>query len=785
MSKFSEKIKNIMNTNFLKGNFPYLLAICLVGLISFSWFKDDLVISGGDFPFHFSPKVSFPTFYSVWNYLSSLGSTNIQAMPHLFHQSIYYIFSILNIPLWISQRIIFYFLFSSGGIAIFLLVKKVVKPDNLLAFFSALFYMMNPFSLVLVWGIPGIILFAYSGIPLLFYLFIDGLEKRSKLSIFSFCFFGFIFSNMYGNLGYVVSLWGLLASYFVFNVLTEQKGRTEKVRFFLFLILFWVLTNSYWILPFIADLKVLSSVAEYINSADILIGGTSKASLNNSFRLMGYAVFYEKFMGVDKFFSYSEEFKTAPIILISSIIPIIVFFFLILKDSFKNKFYKYFLFVFLISLFIFKGYRSPFGIINLVLIKKFSFMSLFRFPLDKIGPLLVISCTVLMAFSLLRFKEILIKRSKFAYSLFLISLFYCFFIILGFPFWKAQVFDLGGKIRPSSLVKVPDYYFELADWLGKQKEEFRILPIPINNIYGLPYDWQYGSGGSDPITFILPKPIVYYDRKLVDLVNICLNKVPLAIDEKDDCLSSSLSLINVKYILVHNDIKETYFNIDPKEIELIKNKLTSGYFKDIEFEKNFGKVDLYKISDQKFLPRFYFPKELWFLDEKEGSWKEPLKKKNEIKTFFVKKENRDNESDFIVSKLSPYEIFEETIQTEKDLLDFNLYKFDQSPEITIKKKSPGYYHLSVKGLTKPWFLVFSENYEFKWKAYQKGKELKHFFVNGYANSWWVDGFDENGDAEIEIKYVTQYYFYVGIFISGLSFFITILLLINEKYKKRN
>lgn len=782
MKWISRRLKII--GGFIQKN-KYVLLILLVGTICFSWFKSDLIVSGGDFVFNFSPKVSFPTFYSIWNSLSSLGNSNIQSPPHLFYESIYYFSSLLNIPLWVSQRVIFYLLFSTGGIAIFLLVKKVVKTDSLLAVFSALFYMMNPFSLVMVWGIPGIILFAYSGIPLLFYLFVDGLEKRSKFSILRFCFFGFIFSMMYGNLGFVVSLWLLLSSYFIFSVLAEKERRTEKIKFFLLLVLFWGLTNLYWILPFFIDLKELSSVAEYINSADILIGGTSKASLYNSFRLLGYSVFYEKFMDVDKFYSYSGEFKTVPLILISSIIPLFVFFFTIFKDSFKNKLFKYFLFVFLISLFIFKGYQAPFGIISLVLIKKFSFLSLFRYPLDKIGPLLVISCTVLIAYSLLRFREILVKKSKFVYFLFLISLFYCFFIVLGFPFWKAQVFDMGGKIRPSSLVKVPDYYFELADWLEKQKEEFRILPIPINNLYGVPYNWQYGHGGVDPITYILPKPIVYYDEKLVELVRSCLIKKPLETDLKDECLFSLLPLLNVKYILVHNDIKDTYFNIDSNEIKLIKNKLTSGYFKNIEYERTFGGVDLYKVANQNFLPRFYFPKELWYFYEKGGSWKGPIKKKNAINTFFVRKENKENENDFIISKLNPYEISKETMQTGIDVLDLSSYKFDQNSEVTVKKKSPGYYRLSVKGLTKPWFLVFSENYGFKWKAFQKGKELKHFIVNGYANSWWVDSFDENGNTEIEIKYMTQYYFYIGVIISGLSILIMIFLSINEKYKKRN
>ena len=367
----------------------------------------------------------------------------------------------------------------------------------------------------------------------------------------------------------------------------------------------------------------------------------------------------------------------------------------------------------------------------------------------------------------------------------MIGLSFCFFGILGFPFWKAQVFDLGGKIRPSSLVKVPDYYYQLADWLGAQKEEFRILAIPINNLFGVPYDWEYGHGGADPITFVLPKPIVFHDKKLVDLVYACLIKSPLKIDQKEGCLSSLLPLLNVKYLLVHNDIKETYFNIDSAEVNLMKSRLTSGYFKDIEFERSFGPVDLYKVSEADFELRFYFPKEVFFLNDETDSWKASLRKKGGVKTFFVDHLNRKQGTGFILNQLEPYRTDEETILTDGGEVILTSYQFGPKTKVFIKRKAPGYYLLTIKGLTKPWFLVFSENYGFEWKAFQEAKELRHFFVNGYANSWWVDSFDENGNAEIEIKYITQYYFYLGAFISGITFFIALLLSINEKLKKTN
>lgn len=105
------------------------------------------------------------------------------------------------------------------------------------------------------------------------------------------------------------------------------------------------------------------------------------------------------------------------------------------------------------------------------------------------------------------------------------------------------------------------------------------------------------------------------------------------------------------------------------------------------------------------------------------------------------------------------------------------------PKISFKKINPTKYVAQVSGAVNPYLLVFSESFHSGWRAYIRKvsspksaiwetwfkkplSEDRHFLVNGYANSWWVE---KQGDYEIVLEFWPQRLLYIGLLISGLTF----------------
>ena len=136
------------------------------------------------------------------------------------------------------------------------------------------------------------------------------------------------------------------------------------------------------------------------------------------------------------------------------------------------------------------------------------------------------------------------------------------------------------------------------------------------------------------------------------------------------------------------------------------------------------------------------------------------------------------------------------------------------PTITFRKINPTRYEVKIENATKPFFLVFSESYHPKWKAYVETEDRKwkrgngkweiiaeypkvhvkearhemrftpkdiaylfkkplpeknHSLVNGYANAWYIDP-KEIGkqNFNITLYFLPQSLFYLGLFISGFT-----------------
>lgn len=105
------------------------------------------------------------------------------------------------------------------------------------------------------------------------------------------------------------------------------------------------------------------------------------------------------------------------------------------------------------------------------------------------------------------------------------------------------------------------------------------------------------------------------------------------------------------------------------------------------------------------------------------------------------------------------------------------------PKISFKKINPTRYEVNVKDALDPYILVFSEGFSPLWEIYYEGKRIReHFFVNGYANGWYIE---KSGNYELSLVFKTQRLLKIGFIISVITliFFIVYFFLRLFKYVK--
>jgi hypothetical protein len=159
--------------------------------------------------------------------------------------------------------------------------------------------------------------------------------------------------------------------------------------------------------------------------------------------------------------------------------------------------------------------------------------------------------------------------------------------------------------------------------------------------------------------------------------------------------------------------------------------------------------------------------------------------------------------------------FFEDIKVKRVLVPSFLFKKEkktksiQLPEITFTKINPTKYKVKVEEATDPYFLVFSETFNNNWKAYIQTSNFKpqafgniiaeyfdgeikegehrnilldrevfanvfkrpiskenHLLVNAFANTWYID---QPGSYEIILEFIPQRIYFLGLWISLMSF----------------
>ena len=371
-----------------------------------------------------------------------------------------------------------------------------------------------------------------------------------------------------------------------------------------FLCFLWVFLNIWWILPLIFSIKSQLAIARTTDSMDVFEIWSSQTSFLNLFRLMGAWIFNAKQAG-DILFPWMNIYST-PIFSVISFIPLVLAVCSFLRKQ-KDEMIFFFAIIFLLGLFLMKGLHSPWKNVNKWIFIHIPFFEIFRNQYEKFGILVTLSYAILIGYGWKVICDVVNKTCAYLLSA-LVGV--ILFGIYMWPFWSGDVIYKGGKKIPSARVKIPVYYYKSRDWIKKKKEQFRLVSLPHQE-NGVAYRWKHGYMGADDVTLrLLRRSILGLFKPQDEVIRNYLSNLfdPSRFHKRRfRSIVKPLKLINVKYLLVHEDVNyyvnTPYGKEEKKIIYFLENSLDTQL--KISIEKSFGKLKFYRIPEEYFLPRIY------------------------------------------------------------------------------------------------------------------------------------------------------------------------------------
>jgi len=725
------------------------LAILLsVGSLPLTWFKEGVLFNYYDFDFTIPPFYGIERYFYLWDDFSSPGWSTGRLLPQIIYRLMTFWlgshFSVL-----IAEKILFVFLFVIGGFCMYYLSYILVsREERLIApLASALFYMLNPFTMNLFWhNLRLLPLFTYGLFPLVLGFYIKGLQKRS----YRYAFLISLVSVLMSTSG-LIFIAAPLFILFLYSIFSFFQNKNEKyiiyqLKFMAITAILCLCLNFWWLLP---QLYFLGDDIQYSEEMQKIIGLSNfkamtqnswRSSFLNVFRLGGLWNFFKEYRG-EPYFNYAYRYSTGVFQIVSFLLPLFAFTALMAKK--KNKFAIFFSLLAIIGLFLLKGIHEPFSQFYAICFKKLTFMRAFRNFYDKFGIIVVLGYAFLIGLSLARMfnflhkksKNTLVKLSSVPVVFLIIS---CIVVVYVFPMWS------GGVFPNNALMVVPSYYQDADRWLTEQKGWFRVFPVPVSKLFMAKYRWKHGYFGQNPLAWLFSKPTITFFTVNCKIPALVASELCSNLDET----TKLLELLNVKYILLHKDADWKFINGHPWWFRLKENSFNylKNYFNScdkIRIDRKFGELFFYKVDSYR--PLIYATTD-------------------SIVT---------NASLFDLVPLLTYKDFNKStwlIDTSELLPVLTVMDSGSqanAPDLEFKRLSPVKYRVTVKKAISPFLLVFSENYHPMWQVKIKGQVIdNHFRANWYANAWYID---KRGTYDIIIEFWPQKLFYIGLVVSLTSF----------------
>ena len=611
-----ERLKNFFKKEIVVDTAIFLL----LALLSLSWFRGNNLIGGGDFGMTTDWVKYFKIMFYSWDETFSMGMPAYRQVALLIPYALVgAFFQSLGFSIVFIEKFFFYSWFAGSGLSMYFLCSVLgMKRAGRLV--SSIFYMLNPFSLIIIWIVShGLIQMPYAFAPLVLGLYIYGLKRKKGLNYIIIANIIWLFSTGSANANPRITIihWLPIAFYFVGSCIFNKDERKFILKYTLEFLGLWVLFNFYWLFIFIRTINesVISAHSPFLLPDEAELKLTS-VKFFEAIRMLGYWSLKSGYKG-DPYYPYWNFFNSFWVNLVSWLIPLFVILGLVNKETKKQPLRFFFIVMLVFGLIGINGANPPIGNAIVWFYKLFPpLMLLARFNFLFFGiPTYLIFC-VLLGYGFLLLYELVVKKigravgwGFFAILIVLLNIF------LVFPFWSGEVIRVPGKLFPGERYQIPSYWFEAKEWLSGQKDFFRVFPLPMSTTYNVAMKWGEGYAGGDLTRWFMPQPVI--NANTGDTYKIP-EQIGKSIEQETDFsnISNLLGFLNVKYLLVRNDTRwefmeghDWWFSHTPENIAMFIKQQGN-----LSLEKTFGNLEFYRVADNIQVPKIYIPQKMIVID---------------------------------------------------------------------------------------------------------------------------------------------------------------------------
>jgi len=421
-----------------------------------------------------------------------------------------------------------------------------------------------------------------------FGLFVRGLG-REKLDFRDVILFGMASVFAATSFPILVLIILLCAAYFLFFMLINRRRRSRlhhAALYSLFLILYSLLVNAWWLLPFIYQVlhpgyfQTLFAAGTDVGTLKFISEHTSLFEVSRLF--YGYQPSY--FFPISNYYHY----LLAPTVMM--ILVVLIFMVSLFRK--KSKFEIFFLALAWVSVILASGTRPPFGFVYQFLWDHIPYFHIFR-TTNRFNLWTMVSYPILLGFLYQH-----LRRSRLAHY----SLFFILTSIL-LSAWPLLSGDIYGQLQPH---QIPNDYYQLRDFLQQQPGDFRVMSLPLKD-WLTPYSWSAPFDMQEILIDFSPKDVVV---NLPGYLQDLKEREPTKDDppyamvykhpERLEALDA-LRLMGVKYLVLHHDYVVVWGYYHPLDVAPLVGILER--IEAIKFVKSFGDLDVYEVSDVR--PRFF------------------------------------------------------------------------------------------------------------------------------------------------------------------------------------
>ncbi|MBI3261051.1 hypothetical protein HYZ64_01620 [Candidatus Berkelbacteria bacterium] len=571
-----------------------LAVIFLLSLTPLLWFREGKLVSGADINFPLDPTARLvsrlnlydPTIAGGLDMSGSAGSIVFHGFQALLQQ--------LGLGLVAIERVQFVFWFLVTGLAFYLFAKSFEKYLPVSPLVGVLFWQFNPYRIA-TWTESNVATLA--GLTLLpaaigIINFVAQRKISERRALIALAGAAALAAGLGLNPPVIVVVGFTIGLYLVIAI----RWLKLPPRFAVKAVLTMLGISAFWLYPTIASLLASSGnlSATDLNLLDWVQGLSQNTSLWNVARLQGAWDWYEGWQG-EPYITYAHYYHK-PLLILLSLVPVglVIGGFAATMRHKKTRVFAWFsLILMVVGLALGMGTHAPMRGIFTFLKDHLPLFWIFRSPWYKFTLLTVTGYGLMVAVAAGAIERVIKPRLARYLVTFLIV---TSFIGFSFPLITGALFPtkLERKQLNAFHVTIPNYVYEMASFINQLPDRAGVILLPEETAFN--YTWGYGSAG-DITNHLIHRPIFFSQnftptgqRNDAELAKLFYRHLYA----KDPRATQFLRLANVRYLLHKRDANKGIYN-DVDNTQFIQERL--ALLPDVEFVKNFGMWDLWRLRD--------------------------------------------------------------------------------------------------------------------------------------------------------------------------------------------